>query len=211
MFLRKHKIAALSIGIAIICILLLIVVITTAANRVNAYRSYIGSTVEATEAMISNENATAVVLGGGVRNDGTPSNILRNRLDASIELYQSGVVDRVIASGYVPTDGWSEPQVMADYLIAQGIPRDAVAQDEGGYDTLASCEQTARSLGETTVILVTQHSQLDRALFLCRSLGINAYGYAAENVPQAVRQQEMRENFANIKAVIDVKVRQFSL
>ena len=40
-----------------------------------------------------------MVLGCSVRPDGTPSGMLRDRLDKGIELYEDGVSDRLLMSG----------------------------------------------------------------------------------------------------------------
>ena len=40
-----------------------------------------------------------IILGAGVRKDGTPSPMLRDRLDAGIELYKRGVAPKIIMTG----------------------------------------------------------------------------------------------------------------
>jgi vancomycin permeability regulator SanA len=60
----------------------------------------------------------ALVLGAGVRDDGSPSDVLRDRLDEALELYRTGRVTRVIVSGDHQSARYDEPNAMRVYLEA---------------------------------------------------------------------------------------------
>ena len=63
----------------------------------------------------------ALVLGAGVRDDGSPSDVLRDRLDEALDLYRAGRVTRVIVSGDHQTARYDEPKAMRVYLEANGV------------------------------------------------------------------------------------------
>src|SRR4051812_22536719 len=58
----------------------------------------------------------AVVFGNTVGPDGRPSPRLAARLDRAIELYRSGEVPKIIASGGLGRERFEEAEVMARYL-----------------------------------------------------------------------------------------------
>ncbi|MBQ9857374.1 MAG: YdcF family protein, partial [Oscillospiraceae bacterium] len=58
-----------------------------------------------------------LILGAGVREDGTPSFMLRDRLERGLELYKAGVSGKIIVSGDHGTKGYDEVNVMKNYLI----------------------------------------------------------------------------------------------
>lgn len=146
----------------------------------------------------------ALVLGAGVRRDGQPSRILQGRLGMARALYESGKVSRVVVSGSPESRGHSEPVVMRDYLVAQGVPASDVVLDETGVDTWASCQHAARTLQLREVTVVTTQFHLRRAVSLCRRAGIDAYGVGHDAVADGLQRVSARgarrEFFATIKA-----------
>ncbi|MFI2103787.1 vancomycin high temperature exclusion protein [Isoptericola sp. NPDC019693] len=121
-----------------------------------------------------------LVLGAGVRPDGTPSPYLRRRLDAAAELYHAGVADRVVLSGdgQPRRDGtpYDEPASMRAWILGRGVPDEALTLDREGLDTTASCRRTAELTGARTAVVVTQDYHLRRALFSCARAGLDAQG-----------------------------------
>ena len=60
-----------------------------------------------------------IVLGAGVRKDGTPSPMLRDRLDKGIELYNQGVAPKIIMSGDHGQNRYDEVSVMKQYAAVR--------------------------------------------------------------------------------------------
>lgn len=116
----------------------------------------------------------AIVLGAGVRADGTPSPVLAARVEAGVELLRRGAVQRLLMSG---ADG--EPQAMRRHAVALGAPPDAILIDAGGTRTFETCRRARARFGVSRALVVTQAFHLPRALFLCSSLGIDASGVVA--------------------------------
>ncbi len=117
----------------------------------------------------------ALVLGAGLRPDGSPSTYLRRRLDAAAELYAAGTVTRILVSGDGASPAYDEPGAMRDWLLDRGVPAEDVVLDPGGLDTHASCARAADA-GITDAVVVTQDYHLRRALFSCRAAGLDVVG-----------------------------------
>ena len=54
----------------------------------------------------------ALVLGAGVRPDGSPSDVLRDRLDEALSLRAAGRVRKILVSGDHGEAGYDEPNAM---------------------------------------------------------------------------------------------------
>lgn len=146
----------------------------------------------------------ALVLGAGVRSDGTPSRILCGRLETARTLYEAGKARRLLLSGSPESRGHSEPVAMRNYLRAKGVPAGAITLDESGVDTWRSCRAAARDFGLRRVIVVTSHFHLPRAVALCRRAGIDANGVGhdavADGLLRVSARGSRREVLATIKA-----------
>ncbi|MEY8043362.1 YdcF family protein [Saccharopolyspora cebuensis] len=146
----------------------------------------------------------ALVLGAGVRWDGTPSRILRGRLDVAHALLRAGKVRRIIVSGSPESRGHSEPEVMREFLVSRGVPPDAVLLDESGVDTWQSCRRAAQDFGLAELTVVTTRFHLRRAIALCRRVGIDAHGVghdaAADGLRRVSARGARREFLATTKA-----------
>lgn len=122
-----------------------------------------------------------LVLGAGVRRDGTPSDMLADRLKVAIELYNKGLSDKILLSGDTSVErDYDEVTVMESYCIKNGIPSEAIVKDGQGYSTYESVLNLKNSGKYTSVIIVTQKYHLYRALYIAKQLGIEAMGADAE-------------------------------
>ncbi|MFC8598930.1 MULTISPECIES: SanA/YdcF family protein [unclassified Isoptericola] len=132
-----------------------------------------------------------LVLGAGLRADGTPSPYLRRRLDAAAELYHAGAADRVVLSGdgQPRRDGtpYDEPASMREWILGRGVPDEALTLDREGLDTTASCRRTAELTGARTAVVVTQDYHLRRALFSCVRAGLDAQGVGVSSASATPR------------------------
>lgn len=127
-------------------------------------------------------NADAiVVLGAGVHEDGTPSPMLKNRLDKAVELWNRAVAMRVVVSGDHRPSEYDEVDVMAQYLIAHGVPENRIRFDYEGFSTIESIRNLSEQYRGKSIILVTQEYHLYRSLYLAEAFGIHAVGVPAEN------------------------------
>ncbi|MCV2393201.1 YdcF family protein [Actinotalea sp. M2MS4P-6] len=152
------------------------------------------------------DGGVALVLGAGLRPDGSPSTYLRRRLDAAAALYDAGTVSTIVVSGDgVSRPGYDEPAAMRTWLEGLGVPGSAIVEDPEGVDTTASCRR-ATELGIADAVVITQDYHLRRALFSCRAAGLDAVGIgvSAQSVkPVQAVWWHAREVPASIKAAWD--------
>ena len=147
----------------------------------------------------------AIVYGAGIHGNGRPSDALRDRLDTAIELYEAGKVDRLLLSGDNSFENYNEPGVMIDYAREKGVPFDHLQPDYGGRRTYDSCYRAKHIFGLDRAVLVTQEFHLPRALLLCRWMGIDAVGVAADRQPYVnIRWFQLREIGATVQATADL-------
>jgi vancomycin permeability regulator SanA len=118
----------------------------------------------------------ALVLGAGVDADGRPSNALRSRIDAAAELYRAGAVRHLLVSGDNSSVDYDEVTVMRDELVARGVPLAAITRDHAGFDTYDSCVRAKEIFGVRDAVVVTQDFHIDRAVYTCRQVGVEADG-----------------------------------
>lgn len=130
------------------------------------------------EAQDTRKAPVAIVLGAGVRPDGSPSRWLSYRLDVAARLYQDRRVEAVVVSGDNREANYDEPSAMRAYLLGVGVPEQAIVRDYAGFDTRATCVRAKEVFGVDKALLVTQDFHLPRAVTLCRHAGVDAYGVA---------------------------------
>lgn len=121
----------------------------------------------------------AIVFGAGVSPTGRPSPVLAARVESAFDLYQAGKVRKLLLTGDNRFLWYNEPGAMADYLAERGVPRSDLVLDYAGRRTYDSCYRARHIFGVEQAILVTQNYHLDRALFTCNGLGIEAIGLAS--------------------------------
>lgn len=151
------------------------------------------------------EAPVALVLGAGVRSDGEPSLLLRDRLNTAIQLYEDGKVQKLLMSGDNRFHYYNEPAAMKRYAVKQGVPPEDIVLDFAGRRTYDSIYRAKHIFGQERLIIVTQGFHLDRAIYLSGKLGVEAVGYPA---PIAVNMKSrMREVWACVYAIRDGKLR----
>lgn len=120
-----------------------------------------------------------IVLGAGVWGD-RPSPMLKDRLDKAITLYAKGIAPKIIMSGDHGKEDYDEVNIMKDYAIEKGIPSEDIFMDHAGFSTYDSIYRAKEIFGAKKIVIVTQEYHLYRALYISKSLGVQAYGVMAE-------------------------------
>lgn len=143
-----------------------------------------------------------IVLGAAVRPNGTPSAMLRDRLEKAVELYEAGVSDTIIVSGDHREDNYDEVNTMKYFLMDAGIPSEDIFMDHGGLSTYDTMYRAVNVFGVKKAVVVTQKYHMYRALYIAKSLGIDAYGVNAKEVSYSGQaKRDIREVLARIKDV----------
>ena len=125
------------------------------------------------------KNACIIVLGCSVNPDRSPSSMLKDRLDRTIEVYQNSGA-KIIVSGDHLSDDYNEVAAMKDYLIAAGIPSEDIYEDHAGYSTYDSVYRARKVFDVEEVTIVTQEYHLYRAMYIAEAIGIKTEGVVAE-------------------------------
>lgn len=149
----------------------------------------------------------AIIFGAGLRRDGTPTAVLRDRVETGASLYFSGKVEKLLMSGDNPSLNYNEPEAMRQYALALGVPDEAIVLDYAGKRTYDTCYRAKAIFGLKSATLVTQRFHLPRALFLCNALGVRALGVEANNINYrrtSLLFWNLREHFATLAAFVDV-------
>lgn len=145
-----------------------------------------------------------IVLGAGVYSDGSMSSVLYERVRAGYELYYAGVSDRLLLSGDHSRKNYNEVGVMKAYMTEKGIPESVVFTDHAGFDTYDTMYRARDIFKAKRVLIVTQDFHISRAVYIARSLGLEAYGYACDgNNTFAGFRNETRETAARAKYVLN--------
>lgn len=151
----------------------------------------------------------AIVFGAGLRRDGTPTPILRDRVKTAADLYFSGKVEKLLMSGDNRFMEYNEPGSMRQYALSLGVPAEAIVLDYAGRRTYDTCYRAKAIFGVESALLVTQKFHLPRALFICNALGIQAAGVEAKNRQYwsgSLFIWNFREQLATVGAFLDVYV-----
>ncbi len=196
--MKKKKVMK-SILIVLIC---LVVVGTATVFGVNAYVK--GS---AKDRIITTEEATKLtdvdcilVLGCQVKDNGVPSDMLKDRLTRGIELYKAGTAPKMLMSGDHGREEYDEVGTMKQWAIDSEIPSENIFMDHAGFSTYESMYRAKEIFEADKIIIVTQEYHLYRALYIADRLGIEAYGIASDYHTYAGQSgRELREILARCK------------
>ncbi len=152
------------------------------------------------EAAKLNDVDCILVLGCGVRSDGTPSDMLRDRLQRSVELYQLGAAPKLLMTGDHGREGYDEVDVMKSFAVDAGIASENVFMDHAGFSTYESVYRAKEIFQAKKVIIITQQYHLYRAIYIAQQLGLEAYGVASDYQPYyGQTKRDIREVLARVK------------
>lgn len=141
-----------------------------------------------------------LVLGCKVKEDGTPSDMLRDRLTRAIELYKVGVSPKLLMSGDHGRKEYDELAIMKQYAIDAGVPSSDIFMDHAGFSTYESMYRAKEIFKANKIIIVTQEYHLYRALYLAREFEIEAFGVASDYQRYwGQAKRDFREVFARCK------------
>ncbi len=151
----------------------------------------------------------AIIFGAWVHPDGSPSEVLADRVAMGAALIRVGKADILLLSGDNRFVYYDEPEAMRRYALQLGVPDSALVLDYAGRRTYDTCYRAKEIFKVDDAILVTQNFHMDRALLLCNSLGVKSVGVTADVLrPQGYGVQllrwEVREFPATVLAVSDL-------
>lgn len=149
-----------------------------------------------------------LVLGCGVRSDGTPSDMLHDRLRRSLELYEQGAAPKLLMSGDHGDRYYNEVEAMKKFAVDAGVASGDVFMDHAGFSTYESMYRAVEIFQAKKIIIVTQGYHLHRALYIARALGLEAYGVSSDYRNYSGQLfMDAREVLARVKDFVTVVIR----
>jgi SanA protein len=173
----------------------------------STYASRIYTSID--ELPIADQPRVAIVFGAGLTRSGEPTPALYDRVATAVELYQRGLVNKLLLTGDNRFENYNEPEAMRRTAIRLGVPDKDLVLDYAGRRTYDSCYRAHDIFGVSRAILVTQAFHLERALYLCDAFGIEGVGVAADRRRYTASSQtwwSLREAAATLAAWLDVNV-----
>src|SRR5512137_1775670 len=122
------------------------------APRLILIRRYAGAMLTPAEAPT---RPTAIVFGAGLRRNGTPTQVLADRVATAAALYHQGKVQWLFLSGSARGEGYDEAEAMRAFAIALGVNPQAILMDKQGTRTLETCMRARTAFGIQSALLVT--------------------------------------------------------
>lgn len=149
----------------------------------------------------------AVVLGASVHENGTPSRIMRTRLQAALTFMERNPGAVVIVSGgQGPDEPISEAKCMYDTLLEMGAEKSRLVMEDESHTTrenLINSEKIMESRGgtENPITIITSEFHQRRAAYIAGSLGLETCPVSGHTDQWFFRvNYTLREVFAFVKA-----------
>jgi uncharacterized SAM-binding protein YcdF (DUF218 family) len=140
------------------------------------------------------DHADAIVVLGAAQYNGTPSPVLRGRLQHAVVLWNQQRADLVITLGAKqPGDRSTEAEAGRDYLLSQGVPSDSVVALSIGnttWESMRAAAQFLRARSMDSAFLVSDPWHNARLKRMARDLG--THGYASATWTSAARSERTR-------------------
>ena len=121
-----------------------------------------------------------LVLGCAVKEDGRPSDMLHDRLQRGVALYDLGAAPKLLMSGDHGRKEYDEVAAMKQFAVDAGIASSDVFMDHAGFSTYESIYRAKEIFQADRILIVTQEYHLYRALYIANCLGVEAYGVDAD-------------------------------
>lgn len=186
-------------------VIIVLCLIVLGAGTMFGINSYVKGSVA--ERIISSAGAAKLtdvdcilVLGCQVKDDGTPSDMLKDRLTRGIEVYNLGAAPKLLMSGDHGREDYDEVGTMKQYAIDAGIASEDIFMDHAGFSTYESVYRAKEIFQADKIIIITQEYHMYRALYIAEKLGVEAYGVASDYHTYAGQSmRECREVLARCK------------
>ena len=124
--------------------------------------------------------ADVIVILGAAAYRGTPSPVLKARLDHGLDLYHRDLAPRILTTGGAGGDpDFTESEVGRAYLIRRGVPSEAIIIEPKGASTAYSTAAVAEIMHRmnlATCVVVSDGYHIYRAKKLLEDRGVRVYG-----------------------------------
>lgn len=127
------------------------------------------------------------------------------RIEAAVELYNSGKIKYILVSGDNGSDYYDEPTTFKNDLIAAGIPENRIFLDYAGFRTLDSVIRSKEIFQLDSFTVISQKFHNERAITIAHAKGIKAIGFNAKDVGgRSGIKVKVREMLARVAMCLDL-------
>lgn len=125
-----------------------------------------------------------LLLGVALGENDQPTDELRARVREAAAAYRDALPERIRlipCGGVTPGHARSEADVMAELLLAEGVPESDIVKENESQTTIENFRNAARILGKkrARVLVVTSDYHVKRSVMTARRAGLKATGRAA--------------------------------
>ena len=154
---------------------------------------------------------TVIVPGAKVYSD-TVSHVVRDRLEAAVNLVNLGKAERYLLSGDHGQKNYDEVNGMKNFMLrVYAADQKDIFLDHAGFSTYETMYRARDIFLVRDAVIVTQAEFAPRTAYLARKLGLEATVYCAPNLVRYSSRVKMswqlREVLARVKAFFDVAFR----
>ena len=131
-----------------------------------------------------------IILGCGLRKDGTPTPLLRGRIDRAVAFYERQKAETgkelffITSGGQGPGEANSESLAMKNYLIEHGIPEELIIEEDRSTDTFENMKFSKAKIEErrenAKVVYATTNYHVFRSGLYARRVKMRAQGMGAK-------------------------------
>ena len=147
-----------------------------------------------------------LILGAGIKANGSPTDMLRDRLITGYEAYTQLDLP-VFLTGDSENHDHTETTTMKSYLIDKGIAEENIICDGYGLSTYESIYRAKFVYGYDKILIISQKYHLHRAIYLAQKLGMTAYGVDGALTSYGKQPiYSLREYLARIKDMLYAEI-----
>ena len=197
---RKRLIVRVIVVITAICLLGVVGVLGISEY---VHLSQMNKVVEASLVPEDKSIDCVVVLGAGLKDDGTPNHMLEDRIKVGVEVLTRTGAEYILMSGDHSDLYYDEPGAMKKYAEGLGVDPSKILIDNNGFSTYESITRVKSEFGFDNIVIVTQEYHVYRALYIAEQCDIDAIGVGADL--RSYRKQviySLREIAARVKDFI---------
>ena len=133
----------------------------------------------------------------------------KNRIDAAVQLYKAGKIEKILVSGAEKSlEGVNEVVCMRDSLVARGVDAGAIVLDGKGNRSLESVVRAVNVYGIHRFIVISQRFHNERAIYQAEHLDLDVSGITGFNADDVHTSTSfliyLREYLARVKMFLDL-------
>ena len=156
------------------------------------------------------EYDTVIILGAGIRKDGTPCDLLADRIEIGVQEYLNDNCKSILLTGEDKNETYNEVLSMKRWINKnyKDISNKVILLDGLGLCTYDSMYRARDIFNIRSAIISTNRYHLSRSIYIARKLGIDAYGVPSDLRPyDRMKKYKRREVLAQIKDFLLVNIK----